>query len=304
MSEIKQPARKSISQNELRKVMLEQKKKLLQTVKKIDSPLAKYSKDGQLSCILCGSIVRSEAIWNVHINSKQHKENILNAKRKREDNLTKSKGSESTNTSEECTKVSHSSEPPKKKRKDASLPANFFDADIKNVPTDANSAKASKPKTLLISEYNDSEDEDVESENTEMKNSEGGDEKSSVKDRPAETLPEGFFDDPVLDAKVRNVEYKDPIEEEWERFQRAIKEEATVSAQIIMEDQEEAIAERQIHEIEEQMRNWSRVIDLEKKKEEVNAIGGKVSGDDDDCSSSANEEEFEEYLDWRAVLSY
>ncbi|KAG8235540.1 hypothetical protein J437_LFUL013502 [Ladona fulva] len=111
--------------------------------------------------------------------------------------------------------------------------------------------------------------------------------------------------------KVRNVEYKDPIEEEWERFQRAIKEEATVSAQIIMEDQEEAIAERQIHEIEEQMRNWSRisifsslwVIDLEKKKEEVGGVGVKLSQEEEDVSSSADEEEFEEYLDWRAKKS-
>jgi zinc finger protein 830 len=37
-----------------------------------------------------------------------------------------------------------------------------------------------------------------------------------------------------------------------------MKEENTVSAQIIAEDQEEATAERQIDEIDEQMRNWSR----------------------------------------------
>jgi zinc finger protein 830 len=54
------------------------------------------------------------------------------------------------------------------------------------------------------------------------------------------------------------VEYKDPVEEEWEKFQKEMKEETTVSAQIIAEDQEEATAERQIDEIDEQMRNWSR----------------------------------------------
>jgi hypothetical protein len=55
------------------------------------------------------------------------------------------------------------------------------------------------------------------------------------------------------------VEYKNPIEEEWEKFQKEMKEETTVSAQIIAEDQEEATAERQIDEIDEQMRNWSRL---------------------------------------------
>lgn len=58
--------------------------------------------------------------------------------------------------------------------------------------------------------------------------------------------------------KARNVEYKDPIQEEWEKFQKEIKEETTVSTQIIEDDQEEATAERQIQEIDEQLRNWTR----------------------------------------------
>lgn len=58
--------------------------------------------------------------------------------------------------------------------------------------------------------------------------------------------------------QARHVEYKDPIQEEWERFQKEIKEETTVSTQIIEDDQEEATAERQIQEIDEQLRNWSR----------------------------------------------
>lgn len=58
--------------------------------------------------------------------------------------------------------------------------------------------------------------------------------------------------------QVRNVEYKDPIEEEWEKFQKEIKEETAQSAQIIADDQEEATTERQLDEIEEQIRHWSR----------------------------------------------
>lgn len=58
--------------------------------------------------------------------------------------------------------------------------------------------------------------------------------------------------------QVRNVEYKDPIEEEWEKFQKEIKEETVQSAQIIADDQEEATTERQMDEIEEQIRHWSR----------------------------------------------
>ena len=41
-------------------------------------------------------------------------------------------------------------------------------------------------------------------------------------------LPEGFFDDPKLDAKARKVEYKDPMTEEWEKFQKTIQKEDDV----------------------------------------------------------------------------
>lgn len=64
----------------------------------------------------------------------------------------------------------------------------------------------------------------------------------------------GFF------LQVRNIEYKDPVEEEWEKFQKEIKEEASASAEIIAGEQEEATAERQIDEIDEQIRNWSRYV--------------------------------------------
>lgn len=58
--------------------------------------------------------------------------------------------------------------------------------------------------------------------------------------------------------QARNIEYKDPIEEEWEKFQKELKEETSVSAQIIAEDQEEAVTDRQIVEIDEQLKNWER----------------------------------------------
>ena len=73
-----------------------------------------------------------------------------------------------------------------------------------------------------------------------------------------EALPEGFFDDPVKDAKARNLEYKNPIEEEWEKFRKEIKEAEVQSMSIITEEQEELTAERQIDEIDAQIKNWSR----------------------------------------------
>lgn len=41
---------------------------------KINSPLARYNALGQLSCQLCKVPVKSEALWEAHIQTKQHKE--------------------------------------------------------------------------------------------------------------------------------------------------------------------------------------------------------------------------------------
>ncbi|RDD40652.1 Zinc finger protein 830 [Trichoplax sp. H2] len=42
--------------------------------KKINSPLARYSNTGQLSCAICNCNVKNELLWNAHIQSKKHKE--------------------------------------------------------------------------------------------------------------------------------------------------------------------------------------------------------------------------------------
>lgn len=34
-------------------------------------------------CILCNTVVRSEAVWNVHLNAKAHKDNIHLAKQRK-----------------------------------------------------------------------------------------------------------------------------------------------------------------------------------------------------------------------------
>ena len=41
-------------------------------------------------------------------------------------------------------------------------------------------------------------------------------------------LPEGFFDDPHLDARIRKVEYVDKMEVEWDAFTREMKQETNV----------------------------------------------------------------------------
>lgn len=297
---IEMSLKRKLTQDDLRKAMSEHKKKA-GVVKRIESPLAKYTDAGQLMCILCKTIVRSEAVWPVHLNSKSHKENILSAKKtKLETDTTKVHTGlkRSTSPSQESSankkiKGILKANKTQSTQVSSALPSDFFDKPSKQVNGTARSnavAQKSESKKEVASEKD-------------VKNVETEEEKDRNKDASQIQLPEGFFDDPVLDAKVRNVEYKNPIEEEWEKFQKVIKEETAQSAQIIADDQEEATTERQLDEIEEQIRHWSRVMDLVKRKEQVQAADRKQKNVDDD-NSSGDEAEFDEFLDWRAKNSY
>ncbi|KAL4716637.1 hypothetical protein ACJJTC_008272 [Scirpophaga incertulas] len=285
---------KQKAQDELRRLMAERIKK--DPNKKIDNPLAKYNTAGQLTCVLCSSIVKSAHAWPVHINSKQHKENIESAKKLKEltQNFTSGKlkhgrSSPTFNAPPEkrlkgILKNSTQSNPVPIAVKGPKLQIDYqHDEEIKRVPLNKTAIKVTG---IAFESKAKVEDDTVQ---------------STANDPP---LPEGFFDDPVLDAKVRNIEYKDPVEEEWEKFQKEIKEEATTSAEIIAGEQEEATAERQIEEIDEQIRKWTRVLELELKKEAAtNRSQDKEPMLVDDSDDSENEEDIDEFLDWRSKQS-
>lgn len=293
--------KRKLTQDDLRKAMSEHKKKI-GAVKKIESPLAKYTDAGQLMCILCKTIVRSEAVWPVHLNSKTHKENIILAKKtKLESNPTKvqtfkrpTSPTQESSTNKKIKGILKNST--QSAQVLSNLPSDFFDN-----PKQVN---CNVPSSIpVITQQSENDKEPVHEKDLKNVEVEEEKEKERSKDTNQPPLPEGFFDDPVLDAKVRNVEYKNPIEEEWEKFQKEIKEEAAQSAQIIADDQEEATTERQLDEIEEQIRHWSRVMDLVKRKEQVQATDRKQKNADEDVSSE-DEVDFDEFLDWRAKNSY
>ncbi|EEZ98228.2 zinc finger protein 830 [Tribolium castaneum] len=268
-------SKKKLVQTEFRRLISE-KSKLQKDVKKIESPLFKYNDSGQLTCVLCKSVVKSEAVWTVHINSKQHRENVELAKKLKE----------KTNNFTTPLKrpLTPPMEVPQKKIKGILKNSNSSKSEEKEIPDDFFDAKSQNGAPILPVKKPREEKMEVD-DNT-------------------ETIPEGFFDDPKLDAKARNQEYKDPVEEEWEKFQKEIREADSKSAAIIAEDQEEATNERQIDEIEEQMKKLSRVLDLEKKKETIitHTSGDKVDQEDD--SNEDDNEDFDEYLDWRCKKAF
>ncbi|KAI0986818.1 hypothetical protein GJ496_004771 [Pomphorhynchus laevis] len=73
------------------------------------------------------------------------------------------------------------------------------------------------------------------------------------------SLPEGFFDNPVVDAKIRKVEYKNKIDEEYEIFQKSIAQDVLMAEMV--EEKEDTIREkdRLINEADDLIQRWSRI---------------------------------------------
>ena len=114
-------------------------------------------------------------------------------------------------------------------------------------------------------------------------------------------IPEGFFDDPKLDAKARNVQYVDQNEEEWNKFQKEIADEVINAQEILTEDRNEATADRQLENMDEQMEAWKRVQQIEIKKDAVvknkNVEKNDMSKESDGESDS--DVELDDLTDWR-----
>ncbi|XP_019877543.1 zinc finger protein 830 [Aethina tumida] len=280
-------AKKKLSQSELRKLMNEHKGKAQRDVQKIDSPLAKYNEQGQLTCILCKSVVRSESVWTVHINAKQHKQNVELARKLKE------------RTNNFTTPVKRPLSPPQVVEIPEKKPKGILKNANPKPVTLATKIEVVEGKNGLPNDFFDNGTSKPSINKT------GPPQHEKMDTDDAQELPEGFFDDPKLDAKARHQEYKDPVEEEWDKFVRAIKEADNESAAIIAEDQEEATNERQIDEIDEQMKNLSRVLTLEKKKVEVISVtnDSKQTGNEEE-EEELDDDNFDEYLDWRSKKSF
>ncbi|XP_008289349.1 zinc finger protein 830 [Stegastes partitus] len=333
--------KKVVNQEELRRLMREKQRQTTDK-KRVESPFAKYNSLGHLSCVLCNVQVKSELLWPAHVLGKQHKEKVAElkggksqavvqqsqpVKRKAPDNddvqgkkakpasvagqsgsglpgdffekpsekapvsTQKSAGlsllagiydDDDDGEDTEQAGEAGTTNPPPQKAEAAGLPADFFDSSIPSTPAISHSGSILKA--------------DVQPEKT-----------TDKKDNTAEALPEGFFDDPVRDAKVRNVDApKDQMDKEWEEFQKEIRQVNTKSEAIVAEEDEEGRLERQIDEIDEQIECYKRVELLRDKRDVVKSKPLSRKEEQMEIDGGIDEEEDEEELlgllsrDWRA----
>ncbi|XP_041659738.1 zinc finger protein 830 [Cheilinus undulatus] len=324
---------KVVNQEELRRLMREKQRKTSDK-KRVESPFAKYNSLGHLSCVLCNVQVKSELLWPTHVLGKQHKDKVAELKGAKSQPVTpqslpvKRKTQDNADVVEK--KAKHSSAAG---QSSSGLPGDFFE---KPSGKEEHATKKSTGLSLLAGVYDEDDDEeDTEKTGIADPPPEGlptdffdssipstptishsgsilkADEQEKTaekKDNTAEALPEGFFDDPVRDAKVRNVDApKDQMDKEWEEFQKEIRQVNTKSDAIVAEDDEEGRLERQIDEIDEQIECYRRVEVLRDKRDVVKSksLPRKEEQMEIEASNEEEEEDEEELLgllsrDWRA----
>ncbi|KAK8751368.1 hypothetical protein OTU49_014422 [Cherax quadricarinatus] len=264
-------------------------------------------------CIVCGTVVKSVIIWQAHVNKRSHLENLA-ALKKKQQQLNNQQLSNNKN----------STKPPGGQKRPASP---LSQSSNKKAPTSSFKPKGILKKVTTYSSSDDSADEgetkpilapqikEEKSESTkEVSNgvpegffdtdetiSNSQEEESIYQEKPpkpkdppkpntTEVLPEGFFDDPVADAKARKVEYKDKDAEEWLSFMREVSAAEQQSRMIIEEDKEEAALATQIEQANEQIACLERVVELDKKKTTQLKERGNQKADSDDSEDSSDEE--------------
>ena len=91
----------------------------------------------------------------------------------------------------------------------------------------------------------------------------------------------------------------DHNEEEWEKFQKEIGDEVATAQEILVEDRNEATADRQLEDIDEQIEAWKRVAQLEEKKEAIVKTRGVTEKVTEEESDSGSDVELDDLTDWR-----
>lgn len=249
-----------------------------------------YDGQGNLTCIICRSIIKSATVWKVHINSKQHKQNVEEAK------LLKTQILHSAKTLTNQSNVTKSSI--NNVKTPATTPAlvpiktTNIDTIITATATASTKPAPSIPATVLTPATSTVHETHASAEKGMKKTENTGNTKHES------VLPEAFFDEPV-----NKNETKDLQDEEWERFQREIKEETIASNIIIAGEQHEATVDRHIEEIDEQIQHWSKVLDFEEKIEKLQKTqrNKRITSCSSENSSSDNDDILDDFLlNWRS----
>lgn len=258
--------------------------------KKIESPFAKYNSLGQLTCIICNQVVKSELVWNAHLNSKTHIDN----KNKLKSQLTSAGGSETPAPASSSDKKQPSNATVSQKVETKPPPAQEAGDDSSGgfkrpAPVPPSTNKQLLQKLIQEADEDEDEDEDVGERAKKIKldnlvektdsidlnrkvdekvaKEEDESKKEPVDETEPGALPEGFFDDPDLDAKARGFSRAENLEAEYEEFKKIMQTEEVKSDSLIERDDNLRDLDRNIIEVDELITRWSKIENLHQMRE-------------------------------------
>jgi hypothetical protein len=155
-------------------------------------------------------------------------------------------------------------------------------ADIIQATSDLNikKQKLDEPKAATLT---DSKPTSTSSEKKDKKSFESNSQEKDSNVEPASSpasvvvtsLPEGFFDDPEQDAKVRGFSREQNLEAEYEAFKKIIQSEEVKSEVIIEKDDTLREVGRELEEVDELINRWTKIENLHQKREALLALSKK-----------------------------
>lgn len=229
-------------------------------VAKITHPFAKYDQANRLVCVVCNSHVKSESVWQAHLGSQLHRDNIQKLKelkQQQQQQLKRRATSPSPPTS--------SSQPSDSKRMRLDEEQTRQDIELSQ---DESDQEQEDEEMGLPADFFDKQEEDEEE-----------DIPKEVEETPVATdkkdsksLPSGFFDDPEEEARVQGTlapedQAKADLEREVEMFNEAMMDVTEESKQVQEEDDETFWEERHLDITREQAKFDSRVEKLKQLRQ-------------------------------------
>ncbi|CAO3614013.1 unnamed protein product [Mucor fragilis] len=231
-------------------------------VAKITHPFAKYDQASRLVCVVCNSHVKSESVWQAHLGSQVHRDNIQKLKelkQQQQQQLKRRAASPSPPTS--------SAQPSESKRMRLDEEETRQDIELSQ---DESDQEQEDEEMGLPADFFDKQEEEEEKEQDIPKEVE---ETSAANDnKDSNSLPSGFFDDPEEEARVQGTlapedQAKADLEKDVDMFNEAMMDVTEESKQVQEEDDETFWEERHLDITLEQAKFDSRVEKLKQLRQ-------------------------------------
>lgn len=229
--------------SELRQLFKQQKQER-QKEKRVEHPLAKYDSQGRLLCALCNLVIKTTALWPVHLMSNAHKENVARLKAAQQQKKKRQVDREADEPVSKRTKLEGEEDDDMQEAASNRLPSDFFD--------EGATAEAAAAESTEVTAEEESNETSIEVPPEHGVAVEGEEEEEEASQDTQNVIPHGFFDNPEEEALARKEasreQFEKELQEDMAQFQELMADtgEQQPSTNAQQEDDEAAEADDNI----------------------------------------------------------